>query len=59
MQTRNNPLYGDSDSIARLWKEYKVIVNTLKKQGDRQDPVLLMRLTVVMMDLGLYRPSPP
>ena len=54
MQSKN-----DSDLIAGLWEEYKAIVNTLKKQGVRQDPVLLMRLTVVMMDLGLYRPSPP
>jgi hypothetical protein len=49
----------DSDLVAGLWEEYKFIVNTLRKQGSRQEPVLLMRLTVVMIDLGLYQPSPP
>ena len=49
----------NSDVIAKLWLEYEALVNTLRKQGRRQSPELLMRLTVVMMDLGLYRPSPP
>jgi len=49
----------DSDLIAELWKEYKTLAGVLIKQGTRKDPALLMRLTVVMMDLGLYQPSPP
>jgi len=49
----------DSDLVAGLWEEYKFIVNTLKKQGPRREPALLIRLTIVMIDLGLYQPMPP
>ena len=47
------------DLIAKLCQEYKILVDTLEKQGTRKDPVLLMRLGIVMMDLGFYQPSPP
>lgn len=46
-------------SIADLQREYDQLVHTLSRQRTQQDPALLMRLTIVMMDLGLYQPSPP
>lgn len=48
-----------SDRLVELWQEYRTLVNTLRKQGIHRDVALEMQLTVVMMDLGLYRPSPP
>lgn len=47
------------DPIAELRQEYTELVDTLRKQGARQDPALLYRLMIVMYDLGLYEPSPP
>lgn len=47
------------DPIAELWREYNSLVDTLKKQRYRRDPVLLMRLSLVMRDLGLCKVSPP
>jgi hypothetical protein len=49
----------DSDSFAGLKQEYQMLINELKKPGRREDVAILMRLTVVMMDLNLYLPSPP
>lgn len=43
-------------AAVNLWKEYHSLVHALRK---RRDPTLELRLTVVMMDLGLYQPSPP
>ena len=48
-----------SELFAELRSEYKGLLETLRKQGRRPDPALLMRLMVVSMDLGYYRPSPP
>jgi len=42
--------------LTELWKEYNSLVHALRKHID---PSLHLRLTVVMMDLGLYQPSPP
>ena len=49
----------DTDPMADLRREHKSLVDELREQGRRQDPALLLRLTVVKIDLGLYRPSPP
>lgn len=50
---------GNSDYFMDLWQEYRRLVETLREQGKRRDVALEMRLTVVMMDLGMYQPSPP
>ena len=67
--TTTEPKYKSSPSVAAedteepalksLREEYNALVSTLRKQGIRKDVALLMRLTVVMIDLGLYSPSPP
>jgi len=49
----------EDPALLSLWEEYNALVSTLRKQGIRQDVALLMRLTVVMIDLGLYCPSAP
>lgn len=48
-----------SDFDPDLYKEYIELLTKLKSQGSRKDVALLMRLTIVMFDLGLYVPSPP
>jgi len=48
-----------SELLAQLRSEYKRLLEILRKQGRRRDPALLMRLMIVSMDLGIYRPSPP
>ena len=63
------PKYKSSPSVAAentedpalksLREEYNALVSTLRKQGSRKDVALLMRLTEVMIDLGLYCPSAP
>ena len=52
-------MYKKCKEKEELWQEYRKIVTTLKKQGRRRDLALEIRLKVVMMDLELYRPSPP
>ena len=47
------------EGMLDLLQEYRMLTHTLKQHGSRQDPALMMKLTVLMMDLGLYRPSPP
>lgn len=42
--------------LGDLWREYHSLVKAIRQQ---RDPALELRLTVVMYDLGLYRPSPP
>ena len=48
-----------SELLDELWLEYKRLIDTLKRQRRCRDVALEMRLRVVMMDLGLYQPSPP
>jgi hypothetical protein len=48
--------YEAPDFLDNLWREYHALVAALRK---RRDPALELRLTVVMIDLGLYSPSPP
>jgi len=48
-----------SNQIDELWREYRTLVGALREQGRHRDIALEMRLRVVMMDLGLYQPSPP
>lgn len=50
---------GESESIAELREEYRNIADMLSKQGCRQDPVLLMRLRIILVDIGIYKESPP
>ena len=47
------------DPALKSLEEYNALVSTLRKQGSRKDVALLMRLTEVMIDLGLYCPSAP
>jgi len=49
----------ESDLIADLYQEYKALVNALKERSLRRDPELLMRLSLVMRDLGISQISPP
>ncbi len=49
----------EDPALLSLREEYNALVSTLRKQGSRKDVALLMRLTVVMIDLGLYCPSAP
>ena len=42
-----------------LYQEYVELVRNLKQQGLRRDVAMMMRLTVVMLDLGIYQPSAP
>lgn len=55
----SNGDFRETDIIDNLIDEYKQINETLKNQGLRKDPTLLLRLNTIMMDLGLYLPSPP
>lgn len=48
-----------SSQNLELYQEYLGLINKLKEQGVRKDVSLLMRLTIVMIDLGIYKPSPP
>jgi len=49
----------DSDQLPTLWQEYDSLVKTLRKQGNRKDVALLIRLMILKIDLGLYHPSAP
>jgi len=49
----------DSDPLPALWQEYDSLVKTLRKQGNRKDVALLIRLMILKIDLGLYHPSAP
>jgi len=49
----------ESPVLRSLWREYESTVSTLKKRESRNDAALLMRLTLLMFDLGLYHPSAP
>ncbi|MGQ9609682.1 MAG: hypothetical protein ACUVWN_10280 [bacterium] len=42
-----------------LYQEYLELISKLKEQCTHKDVSSLMRLTIVMFDLGFYRPSPP
>ena len=55
----SNANAADPELMADLYREYRFLVHELRKQKYRQDAALLLRLTIVMMDLGLYQPSPP
>ena len=48
-----------SDFLEELWREHDVLVETLQKQEKCRDVALEMRLLIVRLDLGLYRPSAP
>ena len=49
----------EDTTLDSLWCEYESILSELGKQGVKKDAVLLMRLTSVTFDLGIYNPSPP
>ena len=57
-----NPSVASEDTeypaLKSLREEYNALVSTLKKQ-DSKDVALLMRLRVVMTDLGFVCPSAP
>lgn len=55
----SNGDFGETNIADNLIDEYKQINETLKNQGLRKDHTLLLRLNTIMMDLGLYLPSPP
>ena len=47
------------DTMAQLREEYSQLIKAMNSRSHRKDPAILMRLNVVMMDLGLYSPSSP
>lgn len=48
-----------SEHLSYLRDEYKNLIKALNVPKARRDPFLQIRLMIIMIDLGLYQPSPP